>query len=698
MTFSLTQFRTRRLPIYLWSMTALGTSLVLAALLTVGDQPLVGDHPVAFLVFLVLLIATELKPMPSLTDDTELTASWAFAFTLLFIAPLAGALLAVWVTALAADFRGTKAVDRALFNAAQFSLSLASGGAAGSLITDLHLVADGGDPSGRWLAGVVVACAVGFATNSVFISVAIALHQGLPVFEMIRRSIDINLSMDGLLLALAPVFVVIGLQAIILVPLLLLTVWFIFRSAALALANKHEATHDQLTNIPNRRMFEDHAALMLDGAANAGNQAAMLHIDLDGFKGINDRLGHHYGDLVLKEIAQRLTRTQRSIDLVARLGGDEFAVLLGDVDGPVDAEAIGLRMLQSIETELEVEGVPLGVGASLGVSLFPDHGEDVATLLHHADLAMYEAKTSGGGVSVYSRGKGSGMPGRLGLLSELAAAIENGQLSLVYQPKAEIKTGRITGVEALLRWHHPKHGLVDPGWFMPQAEQTELMTPLTDLVMTTAMDQCERWHAQGIRVGVSINASARNLHDLRFPNRVADRLAEFHLDPAWFEVEITENTVMADPVRSASVLGHLRALGVGIAIDDFGTGYSSLASLRQLTIDRIKIDRSFVTDLATREGDLTIARSVIELARNLGLRSVAEGIETPEVLEILDQLGCDEAQGFLIARPMTAEDITPLLRDGVVHFDQLHRVRLPSDDSLRHSATAALGEPRKGRS
>ncbi len=682
--------RSLRLPIYVWGVIAGGLAVVIGGLVQLDGTPLTGDHPATFLAFAILLVATEFKPMPSLTDGTELTASWAFAFTLFFLGPTAGAIATVAGVALLADFRGSKRLDRSLFNAAQFALSLSAGGLAGSLVTDLLSVSRGETADLRWLAGVVVACTVGFAINSMFISVAIALHQGLPVLEMIRRSVGINLGMDGLLLALAPIFVVIGLEALVLVPLLLLTVWVIFKSAALALSNKHEATHDQLTNIPNRRMFEDHAALMLDNAENAKSQAAMIHIDLDGFKGVNDRLGHHYGDLVLQEVAERLDGAKRPADLVARLGGDEFAVLLGEINGRDDAEAVARRFLDAIEEPLDIEGVPLAVSASLGVSLYPRHGEDVSTLLHRADLAMYEAKEASGGVQVYSNDQESRMPGRLSLLSELSSAMEAGDLSLVYQPKVDLRTGQITGVEALLRWHHEDHGVVNPSWFMPQAEQTELMTPLTDHIMGVAMAQCEAWHAQGIRITVGVNVSARNLHDLRFPSRVGNLLSQHHLDPAWFEIEITENTVMADPVRSASVLGHLRALGVGISIDDFGTGYSSLASLRQLTIDRIKIDRSFVTDLATRDGDLTIARSVIELGHNLGLKAVAEGIETEEVLNILRDLECDEAQGFLISTPLPAAELTPLLLTGSIDLDAL----APTDDpTLPPDAEPALAQP-----
>ncbi len=665
------RLRPHRLTFLIWLSVLAAACLWFGTYAELDGASLLGDHPEMFIVFALLLVATELKPMPSLTDDTELTASWAFAFTLLFTAPTAGALAAVGIAPIIGDLRRRKRFDRTLFNAAQFMLSLEFGGLVGSLVGDLSAVADGEPVSLRWLIAVSLACAAGFAANSVFISVAIAFHMGLPVKEMLHRSLGINLSMDGLLLALAPVFVVIGLEALILVPLMLLTVWIIFRSAALALRNKHDATHDQLTGIANRRLFEDHAAMIIEQSKTTGQPFALVHIDLDGFKGINDRLGHHYGDLVLVEVAARLKAGERATDQSARLGGDEFALLIADIGGSVDAENVARRLLGLISAPLDIDGVPLTVGASMGVALFPDHGEDVNELLHHADIAMYEAKACGGGVRVFEGIEESPGPPRFGLLTDLTRAMENGELSLAYQPKVDLDTGRISTVEALLRWHHPTHGAVRPGWFMPQVEQTDLINALTDHVIDMALDQCRQWAEDGISVSIAVNVSARNLHDLKFPERVARKLADQGLDPSVLEIEITENAVMEDPIRSSAVLSRLRAVGVTLAIDDFGTGYSSLSVLRDLEVDRIKIDRSFVTNLALNDGDLTIVRSVIELGHNLGLRAVAEGVETIEAMRVLQAIGCDEVQGFLLAKPVAAAELTPLLRIGRVDLSEL---------------------------
>lgn len=661
--------RPHRLSVLMVVTTLAAAVLLVEAFVLLDGSPFYGEHPSAFVLFTLLLFATELRPMPSLTDDTELTASWAFAFTLLFIAPIAGALLAVAIAPTITDVRKRKAVSRTLFNSAQFTLSLAGGGIAGSMIGDLGSVSAGDPVTVRWLAAVLVACGVGFALNSVFISVAVALHTGLPVLEMLRRSVGINLGMDGLLLALAPIFVVVGLQSLLLVPLLLITVWIIFRSAALALRNKHEATHDQLTGIPNRRMFEDHVELLIQASDAESEHFALVQIDLDGFKAINDRLGHHYGDQVLREVAKRLSDGERSTDQAARLGGDEFALVFVNIGSIEEAVAISERILDRISQPLDIEGVPLRIGASLGVAIYPEHADDRQRLMHRADMAMYEAKRNGGGVAVYELTGSDPGPGRLALLNDLASAASTDQLSLEYQPKVDLASGRITMVEALVRWDHPVHGRVPPSWFMPQAEHTDLISGLTDHIVRTALAQIRTWRDGGVDMPVAVNVSARNLHDLRFSSRIEGMLAEFDVPGHRLEIEVTENAVAEDPVRSATVLSQLRNLGLTVAVDDFGTGYSSLSTLRDLRFDRVKIDRSFVTDLATERGDLTIARSVIELAHNLSLATVAEGVETIEVMEILRTAGCDEIQGFLCGRPLPGVDILPLLRHGFVDLD-----------------------------
>jgi EAL domain-containing protein (putative c-di-GMP-specific phosphodiesterase class I) len=339
------------------------------------------------------------------------------------------------------------------------------------------------------------------------------------------------------------------------------------------------------------------------------------------------------------------------------LGGDEFALILTSIGSERDALTRAVEIHRMFAEPCTSVGFSLSLTASVGVAIWPTHGADAATVLQCADLAMYNSKRSRGGVQMYSSSVDHRDRGRLSLLSELEGAIQRRQLVLHYQPKISVSDGRLDGVEALLRWQHPRLGLVPPGEFMPLAEHTELMQPLTDLVVEMALEDCARWRHAGITTSVAVNASAQNVHDLEFPKRVASELARAGLPPESLEIEITENTVMSHPDRTMAVLADFKAAGVRVSLDDFGTGYSSLANLRNVKIDAIKIDRSFVRDVASDRDDHEIVRCIIDLARNLSLKTTAEGVETPEAWQALRMLGCTTIQGFLIARPMPASEL-----------------------------------------
>ncbi len=684
------------------SRIVVGTSMLMAVLTLVGSwiaavdgTELLRERAVVFGVFVSLLFFLEVRPMATHRSSRMSTFSWTFAFTLMLVGPvhlaLAANVVASAVGAVADSIAGRRASIATGFDGSRSTVSLFVAGVVGNTVGDLQTVAGGRDPELDWLVTVAVAQLAGLVMSSLLDGLARASHEGLPMWQSLIARLTDQLRTDGLLFGLAPVFAVVATNALILIPVLLLIVWVILHSATAALESRWEATIDGLTGIPNRRIFEAQGTMMLERVASRKSQAAVIHLDLDGFKAINDRLGHQYGDGVLKEIAHRLDSSQRSADLVARLGGDEFAVILTSVAGRSDAEAAASRILRQIEEPLRVDDVPLRVTASLGVALFPDDGDNLESVLHHADLAMYRAKTDAVGVSVYSAGSVTA-PGRMSLVSELSTALEVGQLELHYQPKVDLRTGRIATVEALLRWRHPVHGMVNPGWFMPMAEQTDLMRDITDHVLRLALTQCADWRRRGIDVGVAVNASARNLHDYRFPNRIAGFLNDVGLDPSSLELEITENTIMEDPRRSAAVMAQLRALGVSVSIDDFGTGYSSLAALRSLTIDSIKIDRSFVTELAERNADLTIVRSVVELGRNLGLTTVAEGVETDEVLHIIRRLGVDEFQGYLACPPLPAKELEPILIHGALDLSGFQTpIELPvGRDRTTSSGSASM--------
>jgi diguanylate cyclase (GGDEF)-like protein len=419
---------------------------------------------------------------------------------------------------------------------------------------------------------------------------------------------------------------------------------------------QHHALHDSLTGLPNRAMFRREVEGAIVARSGSVAPIAVLLMDLDRFKEVNDTLGHHNGDLLLQAVAARLQSTLRPGDLVARLGGDEFGILLADVGDREAVKPLAERMTQALATPFLVQEMTLEVGASIGISMYPDDGRDVDTLVQRADVAMYLAKTTLRGHEFYSLDQDTYSPTRLALLGELRAAIEDGQLAVAYQPKVDVASGRIVGAEALVRWNHPRRGFVPPDEFVPVAEHTGLLRPLTLFVLESALAQCAQWRQAGFDLNVAVNLSVRNLLDVEMPGDVERLLGKYALPPAALELEITESALLADPVRTNGVLQALHKIGVGISIDDFGTGYSSLSYLRRMPVDELKIDKSFVTDMALDENAALIVRSTIDLGRNLGLRVVAEGVETREVWELLAGLGCHVAQGYFFGPPATAPE------------------------------------------
>jgi diguanylate cyclase (GGDEF)-like protein/PAS domain S-box-containing protein len=420
-------------------------------------------------------------------------------------------------------------------------------------------------------------------------------------------------------------------------------------------ALEHQAVHDALTGLPNRLLLHDRLSQAILSARRDETPLALLVMDLDRFKEVNDTLGHHFGDLLLRELGGRLRGMLRGAETAARLGGDEFAVLLplADVD---EAEDTARRLLAALEQPFMVDGHPVEVGASIGVSVFPDHGSDPGTLLQRADVAMYVAKRTQSQLSVYAPDQDQHSPGRLSLAAELRTAIESNQLELFYQPKAELATGRVLSVEALVRWRHPQRGLVPPDEFIPLAEQSGQVRALSRWVLNAALRQARAWDHLGRNLGMAVNLSMRDLHDTGLPETVAALLKTWAVRPSTLTIEITESTLMADPAQAMEIVRRLSVMGVNIAIDDFGTGYSSLSYLKRLAVNELKVDRSFVRNVVSDAHDVAIVRSTISLAHELGLEVVAEGIEDQATWDLLAALGCDTAQGYLISRPLPAPE------------------------------------------
>ena len=422
--------------------------------------------------------------------------------------------------------------------------------------------------------------------------------------------------------------------------------------------NRQFASHDSLTGLPNRKLLGELGQLALQAGVRSGRPVGVLLLDLDNFKEVNDTLGHHSGDLLLQQVAARLSGTLRGGDSVARLGGDEFVVLLTDLRLAAEAEAAAQRIIGALSDPFVIDEVSLDIEASIGVATSPQHGTEMESLLQHADIGMYVAKASRSGVAVYSPETDRRTPRQLGMLGQLRRAVnDSSQLVLHYQPKVALATGELKGVEALVRWQHPTEGLLLPAEFIPLAEQTGLIHPLTVLILEQALVQSKIWSDAGLRLPIAVNISARNLLDTTFPALVGRLLREHHAEPANLELEITESAIMVDPEKAIAVLIRLRALGVVLTIDDFGTGYSSMTRLAKLPVQQLKIDQSFVTHMTADSKDAAIVRSCIELGRNLGMTVVAEGVETAGVWNQLMALGCDQAQGYFLGTPMPAEGI-----------------------------------------
>ncbi|HEV2368447.1 MAG TPA: bifunctional diguanylate cyclase/phosphodiesterase, partial [Acidimicrobiales bacterium] len=442
---------------------------------------------------------------------------------------------------------------------------------------------------------------------------------------------------------------------------------------------RYEALHDALTGLPNRSLFIQAA----DTASRSGMLGAVMLMDLDRFKEVNDTLGHHNGDQLLREVARRLSAVLRRGDTVARLGGDEFAVLLPNLGEIDEAVQTAHRLVEAVRIPITVDDLSLDVGVSVGIAVAPTHGDDAATLLQRADVAMYEAKAAKTGVSLYSPERDDYSPKRLALAAELRQALENDQIMVYYQPKADLRDGRVIGAEALVRWRHATHGMVSPDEFVPLAEHSGLIAILTQHVLRTALAQCREWVDLGHDITVAVNLSVRSLVDLELPHRIEQLLAESGVAPERLTLEITESGVMADPSRTIAVLERLANTGVKISVDDFGTGYSSLSYLQRLPVHEVKVDRSFVFRMASDANDAAIVRSIVDLGHTLGLTTVAEGVEDQVSWDRLRVMGCDVAQGYHLSKAIPGAEVTRWLEER----------RLLADSSEPAGALPAAARP-----
>ncbi|GAB3597698.1 hypothetical protein GCM10027446_26220 [Angustibacter peucedani] len=674
--------RPSRLGVYVAAVTVLGT--VLAALaLRFSDLPgLLSSTPKPVWLLAVGLLLGELTPIPVARGDDEtsdVTMSTTFAVAMVATGPFALLLLVHTLAVAVDDLRTRRSPVKVAFNFGQYAISLVAARAAFCAVAGHDLLGGFTDFRATDLIASLVAGFTFVMINNGLVAVVVALASDQPVLEMLRDDLAFKLETSSVLLGLAPAAAVLAQTSGWMLPLLALPVLAVRRSAALAVARQTQAMRDALTGLGNRERFFGRTERLLGAAARTGDPLAVLMIDLDHFKDINDTLGHQVGDRVIQAVGRRIQHAGGDGGCVARLGGDEFAVALPGV-GADDAGAAAEGLLADIVRPLQVGGTRLVIQASVGIAM-AEPGLDVTTLMQRADIALYEAKRDRARWCLYDVDAAPTTPERLSLLADLRDAIDHGQISVHFQPQVALVGGRVSGAEALARWEHPTRGAIAPEEFIALAEHAGLIDQVTDLVLEETLAALASWSSIGLACRVSVNLSARQLADLSLPERLRHALRRHGVGAGQLTVEVTESSIMGDPRRAGQILHELRQEGIRIAVDDFGTGYSSLAYLQRLDVDELKIDRSFVQSMGVIARDDVLVRSIIELAHNLGLSVVAEGVESQAHVERLRELDCDAVQGYHLGRPMDRDLMTAWLRRDLL---------LESETAQPHGVAPAL--------
>jgi diguanylate cyclase (GGDEF)-like protein len=631
---------------------------VVAALFPSAHWSYITKDPLTFGLLFAALTLGELLPVkiPRRGGDEEVTLSTSFTFALLLLSGgLGPALIAQSAASAVQDIVARKPWYRIAFNVAQYVLSMAGALMVIRLLSDTSAVGTPHPFKGQDLPAILLGSGTFFVINTGVVGMAVALHKKAPIVAWFRNDLLFVFVTGNVLLFLAPIVVAATVYSPVLLPLFAAPILAIYSAGRQAVRSEHAAHHDSLTGLPNRMAFHETVNIAIHEGVN--RRACVLLMDLDRFKDVNDTLGHRYGDLLLQQVAQRLDEHASAHSHIARLGGDEFAIF-SHCQTPEAAVELAQLVADVLRAPFELEQIVVDTQASVGIAIFPDDGEDIETLLQKADVAMYRAKETHADVAVYEERHDHHSPAKLALTADLRAAVENDEIVVWYQPILDLESCEVRAVEALVRWQHPDLGLLLPGSFIDMAEHTNLIKPLTHRVLGMALDQLGQWDALGMQISVAVNVSTRVLVDRDFTNHVMEALSKAQISPSRLKLEVTESTLMADPVTARAVLQDLDNRGVDIAIDDFGTGYSSLAYLADLPVAEVKIDRSFVSRMSTRSDEAIIVNSTIDLAHNLGLRSVAEGVEDIALLPDLQALGCDAAQGYAISRPLSSENAT----------------------------------------
>lgn len=613
-------------------------------------------------IFCVFVILGEMFPIqiPRRDEVEEITTSTTFSFALLLTAGLLPAIVAQTVASLVADVINKKPLWKGFFNAGQLTLTLAT---ANLILTFGDLPNGSGRSfSGEDLPLIGAAALVYFVVNNALAGTAIALAQDVAVLKFLRQDLEFQAVSAFVLLALAPIVVGAADFSLALIPLVALPLAAVWLAGKQAIKSEHQALHDSLTGLPSRLLYMDRTAQAIRLSARDPLQSpAVMVLNVDRLKEINDTLGHDSGDALILQIGKRICGAARDSDTIARLGGGEFAILAPGIQTRAGAAQLAQRFVDSLEDAFELGEMALAASASIGIALYPEDGEDSDTLLRKADIALNQAKERHAPFQIYAPERDQHSTRRLRLMADLRGAIENGEVVSFYQPKADMLTRNVVGVESLARWIHPELGLIPPNHFITLAEHSGLMKILTMSVLNDSAAQWARWREEGYELTMAVNLSAQNLLDPNLIQGVDDVLRRHNMPAESLELEITESCIMSDARRSMKTLASLHELGLKLAIDDYGTGYSSLAYLKDLPVDILKIDRSFISSLGEDPSNTAIVRSTISLGHNLDLSLVAEGVEDEDTWQRLVDLDCDLAQGYYLSRPVPGGELTPLL-------------------------------------
>jgi len=632
---------------------AMATSYMLAALLFIG----------------------ELRPLEVRRSDGEadkITVSSTFAVALILIGPLSLALFAQGLAVVVDDVLRRRSLAKAAFNVGQYAITLTAARGAFCLTTGIPLTAPPAPLAPGVLWAALLAAAVYFLVNNALVAGIEARETGRRTLTILASDLRVQAMASSIALGLAPVAAVAANYSLWMLLLMLLPLVGVQQTTWIAGRRHHEALHDELTSLPNRVLFHRFAKSAIANGLQTGHRVGVMLLDLDHFKEVNDTLGHHVGDGLLRQVAGRLTTGVPDGVVVARLGGDEFAVLVPEADSVRDVVRLAELLSVRLQEPVLADGVRVSVQASVGIAVRPDHGDDVDTLLRRAEIALYRAKDERGQVQVYRTEIDQHTIRRLSLLGDLHGAVENDEFVLVYQPQVDAASGKVVAIEALMRWRHPSHGTLSPDQFIPLAENTGAIAPMSRAAMGKALTMVAELRRAGHDVAVAVNLSARLLSDIVLPTWVERMLAASEVPASRLTIEVTESTITADPRRAMDVLQRLRAIGVRLSIDDFGIGYSSLAYLRRLCPDELKVDKSFVLTMREDDNSSVIVRSTIDLAHGLGLSVVAEGVEDQWTYDALETLGADRIQGYHVARPMT-----PMALSDWMDVERIPRIVLP---------------------